>query len=426
MSVRRSQFRHAPCALANALLLVLAPLACTAPEAAGPRLKLRPASPLQLEGERFAVPVAASPCHGPADAPVTVIEFTDFECSHCARSQEQLFALEQRHPGQLRICFKHRTLPLHFFSRDAAEAAEAARLQGKFWEMHDQLFSRQRSLGPDDLVNHARRIGLDLERFQRDRLSEAAFAGVDRDESLAAELGVRSTPTFFFNGRKLKGALPLERFEEFFQLARSDAEAARQTGVPAAGVYDALMRAARQEQGGEQVVGGVPVTAEDPCRGPVDAPVTVIEFTDFECPYCGIAKDTLDALEGKYRGRLRVCIKMNPMPYHAHGKEAALLALAAHRQGRFFELYDDLFAHPGALDRSAALERAAGLGVDLGKLEQDLDSEAVAAMLARHRDEARRAKLRGTPSFIINDEVIFGAKPYAVFEDAVERQLVGR
>ncbi|MFH1812384.1 MAG: thioredoxin domain-containing protein [Pseudomonadota bacterium] len=418
---------------ASGLLPWIALACATTPESASPTpATLSAPRPLQLpaDPERRAVELGEAPCRGAVDARVTVVEFSDFECSHCARAQETLYTLEQQHPGELRVCFKHRPLPLHFFARDAAEAAVAAQRQGRFWPFHDKAFAHQHALGAEDLQQHARHAGVDVERFDRDRLSDDVLAAVDRDEEQAVALGVKGTPTFFFNGHRVVGMRPFEDFEQAFSLALRDADLALAAGVSRPLVYQALQQAMHQGQsadpGRTRVVGGVTVAGEDPCRGPLDAPVTLVAFTDFECPYCGMAKQTVDALEDRYPKRLRVCLMMNPLPFHTHATSAARWALAAHLQGRFFDLHDDLFAHQDALDDASVLGRAASLGLDVERLRRDAAGPEVGAMLARHQEQARAAGLRGTPSFVINDEVIFGAKPLAVFEDAVERALTAR
>ena len=139
---------------------------------------------------------------GPVDAPLTLVEFSDFECPFCARATSLGPALRQRFGDDLRYVV--RNLPLtdvHPRAELAAEAAEAAAAQGRFWEMHDRLFAHQDALEPDDLVAHAEAIGLDVERFSRE-LSEGVYAPRVRDDVASAEAsGVTGTPTFFIGGR---------------------------------------------------------------------------------------------------------------------------------------------------------------------------------------------------------------------------------
>jgi Na+:H+ antiporter, NhaA family len=139
---------------------------------------------------------------GPVDAPLTLVEFSDFECPFCARATSLGPSLRQRFGDDLRYVV--RNLPLtdvHPHAELAAEAAEAAGAQGRFWEMHDRLFAHQDALEPDDLLGHAEAIGLDLERFSRE-LAEGVHAQRVRDDVASAEAsGVTGTPTFFIGGR---------------------------------------------------------------------------------------------------------------------------------------------------------------------------------------------------------------------------------
>ena len=139
---------------------------------------------------------------GPVDAPLTLVEFLDFQCPFCARATSLGPALRQRFGDDLRYVV--RNLPLtdvHPQAELAAEAAEAAAAQGRFWEMYDRLFAHQDELEPEDLVRHAEAIGLDVERFSRE-LAEGVHAPRVRDDVASAEAsGVTGTPTFFVGGR---------------------------------------------------------------------------------------------------------------------------------------------------------------------------------------------------------------------------------
>jgi Na+/H+ antiporter NhaA len=151
---------------------------------------------------------------GPVDAPVTIVEYADFECPHCRRATPVLKELLGRHPGQIRLVFRH--LPLtdvHANAALAAVASEAAAAQGKFWEMHDILFANQDDLMPADLKRYAAKIGLDVERFERDLLSERFDNRVAQDIDSADAAGVAGTPTFFINDVLYRGARTREAFE---------------------------------------------------------------------------------------------------------------------------------------------------------------------------------------------------------------------
>lgn len=146
---------------------------------------------------------------GPPTAPVTLEEFGDYQCPPCAQLYAEVDQIKEEFGDRLRLVFRHYPLTrIHPHALLAAHAAEAAGLQGKFWEMHRLLYAEQRawSAAPDPrfmLDTYARRIGLDVERFRRDLGGSEADARVVADHARARSVGVDSTPTFFVNGRKL-------------------------------------------------------------------------------------------------------------------------------------------------------------------------------------------------------------------------------
>ena len=138
---------------------------------------------------------------GPAGAPHELVMYGDFECPYCVASQSILARVLTRLEGELRFAFRH--LPLesvHPHARHAAEAAEAAAAQGAFWEMHDALYGARGKLEDRELIEHARRLGLDAERLGRELAEGTHAARVQRDAADAAALGLASTPVFFVNG----------------------------------------------------------------------------------------------------------------------------------------------------------------------------------------------------------------------------------
>jgi protein-disulfide isomerase len=143
---------------------------------------------------------------GPREAPVTLVEYGDFECPYCGQAEPIVRDLLADY-GDLRYVWRH--LPLtdvHPHTQMAAEAAEAAGAQGKFWEMHDLLLEHQDALRPKDLVGYAEQLGLDTERFRDDLRTHKWAWRVARDVESAELSGVSGTPTFFINGRRHEGA----------------------------------------------------------------------------------------------------------------------------------------------------------------------------------------------------------------------------
>jgi protein-disulfide isomerase len=148
---------------------------------------------------------------GNSDAPVTLVEFGDFQCLPCANLAEPINQLERDYRSRLRVVFHHFPLANHEHAREAALASEAAALQGRFWEMHDLLYREQPvwSNAPDVRVlfsAYAGRLGLDIDRFKKDMESDKAKARVGFDEEQAVTLNVRSTPTIFINNQEVPPA----------------------------------------------------------------------------------------------------------------------------------------------------------------------------------------------------------------------------
>ncbi len=143
---------------------------------------------------------------GPPDAPVTIVEYGDYECPFCGEAYPVVKALQERLGDQM--CFVFRNFPLteaHPHAEDAAEAAEAAGAQGKFWPMHDLLYENQDALEPEDLVQYARALHLDLPRFVKEMSDHLYAPRVREDFRSGVRSGVNGTPTFFINGMRHDG-----------------------------------------------------------------------------------------------------------------------------------------------------------------------------------------------------------------------------
>jgi protein-disulfide isomerase len=164
-------------------------------------------------GPRAQLAIGSAPTRGPSDAPVTVVEFSDFQCPYCARVHPTMVKLLEEFPDQVQIAFKHYPLPNHPKAPLAHRAAIAAGQQDRFWEMHDLIFENQRALEREDLIAHAETLGLDLASFEVALDDEALGAQIEADIREGSEAGVRGTPAFFVNGRLLSGAQPYAAFK---------------------------------------------------------------------------------------------------------------------------------------------------------------------------------------------------------------------
>jgi protein-disulfide isomerase len=168
---------------------------------------------VMLEPPRLSVTVGDDPARGPADAPITIVEFSDFQCPYCSRATATLKKLDASYPGKIRIVYRDFPLvQIHPNAARAAEAAACANEQGKFWPMHDAMFEHQDKLGEADLKATAAALGLEATAFNQCLDSGRYTAQWKRDAAEAERYGVSSTPAFFINGRMVVGAQPYEAF----------------------------------------------------------------------------------------------------------------------------------------------------------------------------------------------------------------------
>lgn len=176
-------------------------------------------APETQEIVRYDVPVDDDPYYGPENAPITIIEFSDFECPYCRKWHVEVFQrLLDTYSGQIK--FVYRDFPLttiHPNAFPAAEAANCAGEQGVYWAYHDQLFGMQLGLGKDSYTQYAEQLGINMDTFNACLKDEKYKDEIQADFEYAAQLGVRSTPTFFINGIALVGAQSFETFQQVIE-----------------------------------------------------------------------------------------------------------------------------------------------------------------------------------------------------------------
>lgn len=180
-----------------------------------------------LEQPRIAV-AADGVSRGPADAPVTIIEFSDYQCPFCRRAEPTMKEVLARYPEQVRFVYRHFPLDMHPRARPAAEASLCAAEQGRFWEFHDKLFSGS-GYDESDFERYAVEIGIDPAKWKECRDAGRTKPKIDADLAAGQAAGVTGTPAFFVNGLMLSGARPLDAFTKVI-----DAELARAAATPAA------------------------------------------------------------------------------------------------------------------------------------------------------------------------------------------------
>jgi protein-disulfide isomerase len=393
------------------------------------------------EVERFKVPVTnQQPQKGPADALVTIVEFSEFECPFCARVNPTVAQALKEYDGKLRVVWRNNPLPFHKNATPAAIAAMEAHAQGgndKFWKMHDLLFQNQKALGREDLEKYAQQVGLDLSAFRQALDTNKHEAAIKQDQEVAAKLGARGTPAFFINGRKLMGAQPYEQFKELIDDEVRRAQALVGTGVAKNRIYAEITKNALDAPAAEQpqqqrqepdpkAVYNVPLTGKEPQKGPSDALVTVVMVSDFQCPFCGRVEPTINQLRDKYGNDLRVVWFNNPLPFHKEAFPAAIAALEAHAQGgndKFWKMHDILFENMKALSREDLERYAQQVGLNMNEFRKALDTEKFKDTIKAQQELVQKLGAAGTPSFFINGRNVRGARPLEAFVEVVDEEL---
>jgi len=373
----------------------------------------------------YKVPRGAAPASGPRDAPVTIVVWSDYACAYCNRVQGALDHLERLYPGQLR--WVHRTLPLDDDNTLAAEAALAAGAQGRFLPMNDRMYALGGRVDRAAVELIARELGLDMLRFRGDLDARTYRASIDADAADARVLGVSGTPMFFVNGRPLNGNQPVRAFVEVVEqeLARAAQHPGDYDAVVAAGRAtadtpgDAKPRRELERTTLYRVGLGLPGHQS----GPDDALVTIVAWSDFQCPYCARQAPVLAHLRDKYKASVRVVFRHLPMAFHRNAGLAAEAGVAAAAQGRFWAFHDQVFGSFGHLER-ADLERfAEAAGLDLPAFRAALDDRRFRDAVIAEAASAEALGVDGTPTMFVNGAPVSGARDAPTMERLVDAHL---
>ena len=378
----------------------------------------------------FKVPVGESFSKGPADALVTIIEFSDFQCPFCSRANPTLAKVKEEYGDKVRVVFKHQPLPFHKDARLASKYALAAGQQGKFWEMHDKLFANAKALKEDQLKSYASELGLDQSKIDAYIESGAPEKAIQQDQALARKVGANGTPTFFINGKQLVGAQPFPAFKKAIDGAMTEANALVKKGIKPAAVYAEVIKNGRETPKPRPQRKAPPATRQKvelvdgtPMKGSKTPLVTIVEFSDFQCPFCTRVNPTIDQVLKTYGDKVQVQFRNLPLGFHKRAKPAAKAALAAHKQGKFWEMHDKLFANQKALEDDDFMKYAKELRLDVDRFKADLTSSDVESMVTKDSTDAAKYGARGTPTLFVNGVPVRGAQPFATFKQVIDKEI---
>jgi protein-disulfide isomerase len=349
----------------------------------------------------LAVLIAAQVAAGATAAPVIdVVVYSDFQCPFCRHFAQPSRELELNGVNGVttRVTFKHFPLSFHTKAPLAHQAAEAARAQGRFWEMHDLLFLNQQRLSRTDLIGHARSLGLDIDRFEKDLDSDAVKLVVARDIADGAKAGVTATPSYSINGKMFTGS---RSFAELATLVAAEERRAR----------------ALEEIPDEMLA-----------VGPADAAVTIELFADLASSLTAPALTALQDMQRRNDSSIRVQFRNLPLPFHRSALPAHEASMAAARAGCFWD-FATFIARQPAIDATTIADAGKPCGLDARELAAAVRDHRYLPRVEADRDEAARRGLRGSPVIIVNgkrfdgllDERTLTATVDAALADAARR-----
>ncbi len=378
------------------------------------------------------------PAWGSRTAPVTIVEFADFQCPFCARAEPALARIREKYgPERVRFVWKNAPLPFHPNAKPAAEAGAGVYALGgadAFWRFHDDALRGQATLTEDAFAMWARAAGVDEAALRAGLQAHTWAPSVDADVAAARKLGASGTPWFFVNGVRLVGAQPEDAFRTVIDAQLLAAEKKIASGVAPDRVYGVLAKENFKPEDEDdddppadaKTVFKVPIGAS-PTRGSADAPVTIVEFADYQCPYCGRAEATLRELRAHYGDELRIVVKNEPLPFHPHAEpaaEAALEVRAEKGNNGFWAMHDALFAHQADLSDDVLVRLAVEAGAQESRVRDAIAKHRYAKAIEADGDMADDLGADGTPHFFVNGRSLAGAQPAAKFATLIDQEIL--
>jgi protein-disulfide isomerase len=406
------------------------------------------ASPGNWDDSESPVPISSKdPMWGKRDALVTIVQYSDFQCPYCSRVEPTMDQVKTTYgPDKVRIIWKNNPLPFHQNAKPAAEAAQGVfALAGNdgFWKFHDTAFKNQGALGTDSYAKWATEAGVkDAAAFKAGLDSHKWADKVDADLNAGKAAGVQGTPAFYVNGVFINGAQPFDNFKTTIDQELDKAKAKVAAGTPKSRVYVEMTKenkknapAAKPADEGEKedtkTVFKVPV-GQSPILGSANALVTIVEFSDFQCPFCSRVEPTLKAVRDKYGDKVRLVWKNEPLPFHPAAEPAAEAAQELRNEKGdkgFWDAHDKFYANQPALmkDKDPNLDGIAKLAADAGgsadKVKKAMDDHKYKKVIDADQDLSEDFQASGTPHFFINGRRLVGAQPEEKFDAIIDEEI---
>jgi protein-disulfide isomerase len=350
-------------------------------------------SPLALS---LRLSLAASPAVLSPPDKYELVVFSDFQCPFCRQFSSPLRELMTKgiEGVNTNVTFKNFPLSFHPDAQLAAQAAMAAKEQGRFWEMHDLIFANQSAIKREDLIGYAQKLGLNIDRFRKDLDSDRIKQIIAAEQAEGVKLGVTGTPTFFINGKEHSGTVS---FDELKQLIVGEQRRAWAT----AEITDKLLS-----------------------RGPPDAPVTLELFCDLESPVSRPAMAVIKQVVDKYPSSIHLQFRNFPLSFHSQAPLAHEAALDAAREGHFWEFAEYILSHQDSIREQDLIAYAGTLGLDEKKFAETLRQRRYSARVDADMADGAKRGIRGSPVIFVNSRRIDGVPSLGQLTQYVEAELV--
>jgi protein-disulfide isomerase len=397
-----------------------------------------PNGPNDSEG----LPVSSSPVLGSDKALVTIFEFSDLQCPYCKKGNDTIKQAVAKYGEQLRIVWKNFPLiDIHPNAVPAAAALMALQRQGMgvFWAGEDALFESLPTWGgrgsvpitPEKFESYLAQVpGINLEQWRSDIKDPSIAKAILADMKLADFAGVASTPTFFVNGRKIEGAYPIEELSRII-----DAEIVAVKDELARGTAPEAVFAIRMKKNLVTSDTRFQIEASGPSYGAKEPKVTIVAFSDFQCPFCIKGDNSLMAAVAPFIGDVKVVYRNLPLTeIHPDAFLAAEAALAANEQGKYMEYHKKLFENQrlpdpqnergrSGLTRPDLEKYAMELGLQMEQFKAALDTHRFKDVVDRDMATAAAFNVSGTPAYYINGKLLHGAYPTEDFTALIEKEI---
>jgi protein-disulfide isomerase len=395
------------------------------------------------------VPISSKdPMWGKRDAPVTIVVYSDFQCPYCSRVEPTLDQVRTTYgPDKVRMVWKNNPLPFHQNAKPAAEAAQGVfAMAGNdgFWKFHDTAFKNQGALSEDSYTKWAADAGVKDAAGYKAGLDSHKWADkVDKDLNDGKAAGVQGTPSFFVNGVFINGAQPFDNFKKTIDQELDKAKAKIASGTAKSRVYVEMTKdnkknapaAAKPEDEDAKEdttsVFKVPV-GTSPILGSPNALVTIVEFSDFQCPFCSRVEPTLKGLRDKYGDKIRLVWKNEPLPFHpaaGPAAEAAMEVRAEKGDKGFWDAHDKFYANQKDLvsgqtpNVDGIVKMASETGASADKVKKAINDQTHKKDIDADQDLSEDFQASGTPHFFVNGRRLVGAQPQEKFEKIIDEEI---